>query len=229
MKKYNLKKSRIPIILIILFTMIINGCLTMQYYPAKVAKPGKMYLGIGIHEETEYGWEGDYIIAPPGYSAFFLRYGLPHNFDIGFDIHSLLIIPYLLSVSGRKQFDFSNDNNDLIHSITFDIGLGIGLGAQGHTSISFIRDDFALTFGLKKYVVLAIPGGSDLYRNEFLIKISKNSKDKRYNVMPFLYYKAVQEYDIYSNEPGSFMTYIERTGWNNKQIGIGISFFFDLL
>lgn len=228
MKKYNLKKTRILTLLIILSTMIINGCLTMQYYPAKVAEPGKAYLGGGIHEETLDGWEGDYIIVPPIFDAIFFRRGLPNNFDIGFDIHAITIIPYMLSVSGRKQFDFSNDNNDLVHSITFDIGVGIGLGAQCHTSISLIRNDFTLTFGLKKYVEVTDPSAAQppYYRNEFLVKISKGFKNGKLNIMPILYYKAVQEYDAPSYT--EFMTYIERTGWSNKQIGIGISFYFDL-
>ncbi|MCK4524036.1 hypothetical protein KAU15_03825, partial [candidate division WOR-3 bacterium] len=85
MIKYSLKRSKILVILIILSTMIINGCLTLQYYPAEVAKPGKAYLGFGIHEETFDGWEGDYIINYPIFDAIFFRRGLPNNFDIGFD------------------------------------------------------------------------------------------------------------------------------------------------
>ncbi len=227
-KVYYPKISRIIIVIMVLFIMIItNGCLTMQYYPAKVAEPGEAYLGFGIHEETYSGFEGDSIIGFPVFDAVFLRYGLPNNFDIGFDIHAITIIPYILSISGRKQFDF---NNDLIHSITFDVGCGIGLGAQGHTSISLIRNDFDFTFGLKKYVLLGDPWDSmsDLFRNEFMIKISKKFKNGKLNIMPIIYYKAVQTYDIYSNDSESFLTYISRTEWRNKQIGIGISFYFDL-
>lgn len=228
-KVYCSKISRIIIVIIILFIMIINSsCLTLQYYPAKVAEPGKAYLGFGIHEETFDGLEGDYIVNYPVFDAIFFRRGLPNNFDIGFDIHAVTIIPYMLSISGRKQIDISDDSNDLIHSITFDIGCGIALVPQCHTSISFFKNDYALTFGLKKYVLMTGPGSSysDAFRNEFLIKVSKDSKDKRFHVMPFLYYKAVQGYNTETYKED--LTYISRTGWSNKQIGIGISFYFDL-
>ena len=195
MKKYNLKKTKIFFIIIILFTMIINsGCLTMQYYPAKVAKPGKMYLGLGFHEETLEGLRSNLML----FAGIFFRYGLPYNFDIGLDIQSIVYFPYILHINTRKQFDF---NNDIIHSITFDIGCNIDVEffpkeKELYTSISAIRNDFALTFGFKKYVIPGNPfGGSDSYRNEFLIKIANELECKRFNLMPFLYYKAVQEYD----------------------------------
>ena len=228
-EKYNFRKSRILIIIVVLSTMIINGCLTLPYYPAKVAKPGKMYLGLGLHEEGFEGWDGDYIGNLTLFNAIFLRYGLPYNFDIGFDIQSILIFPNMITISSRKQFDL---NNDLIHSITFDLGFGISFLEQYCASVSLIRDDFALTFGLKKYSLggdLMIVDPTFLFRNEFLIKISKEFKYKRFNIMPILYYKAVQEYREQYNDFQTYLTYIERTGWNNKQIGIGISFYFDLL
>ncbi|MCK4523410.1 hypothetical protein KAU15_00660, partial [candidate division WOR-3 bacterium] len=87
-EKYNFKKSKILIIIVILSTMIINGCLTLQYYPANVAKPGKMYLGLGLHEESGEGMGSDYVNELLLFNAIFLRYGLPYEFDIGFDIQS---------------------------------------------------------------------------------------------------------------------------------------------
>ncbi len=188
-RKYNLKKTRIPIILIILLTMIINtGCLTMQYYPAKVAEPWKMYLGLGFHGESLEGWRSNSML----FAGIFFRYGLPYNFDIGFGMHAVMIFPYMVSINARKQFDF---NNDIIHSITFDAGFGISITKVLYTSISLIRNDFALTIGLKKYMLIVFPENSNSYRNEFLIKIANELECKRFNLMPFIYYKAVQEYD----------------------------------
>ena len=214
-KKNRLKKTRIIIIIIILLTMLINtGCLTMQYYPAKVAKPGKMYLGLGIHEESREGWGSGYISNLMLFNAIFLRYGLPNNFDIGFNIHGLMIIPYMLSINVRKQFNLSND---LIHSITFNIGSGISFTQELYTSISAIRNDFALTFGFKHYIIASLIGSS-LNRNEFLLNISKEFEHKRFNTMPFIYYKVIQQSGEYSSDSKVF-----------QQIGIGISFYFDLL
>ncbi len=227
-EKYNLKKTKILTLIIILSTMIINGCLTLQYYPAKVAKPGKMYLGLGIHEENFYGFGKDYSNSLMIYDALFFRCGLPCNFDIGFGIHSLLVFPYMLSINARKQFDI---NNYLINSITFDAGFGIAIGAQCYTSISLIRNDYALTFGLKKFIIPGDPfsGTPSSYRTEFLLKIAKEFEYKRFNIMPILYYKATQEYYAYPYDFQTYITYMERTGWSNKQIGIGVSFYFDLL
>ncbi len=101
-EKYNFKKSRILIIIVILSTMIINGCLTLPYYPAKVAESGKMYLGFGVHEEGGEGMGSDYVNELLLLNAIFLRYGLPYNFDIGFDIQSILIFPNMITISSRK-------------------------------------------------------------------------------------------------------------------------------
>ena len=210
------------VMIISIIVLLMTSCLTMAYYPPKVAKPGKMYLGLGMHEE-----EGCVM-----FSGIFLRYGLPYGFDIGYNIQSILIFPYMLSINARKQFDI---NNDLINSITFDIGYGLSLGLKEYyTSISTIKNKFAFTVGYKRTIDSRFDGStfSSYLRNEFLIKISKEYKYKRLNIMPILYYKAVKEYN-FDSYVGLFgfpspIDYIQRTGWSNKQIGIGISFYFDL-
>ena len=139
---------------------------------------------------------------------------MPYNFDIGFDIQSMLFFPYILSISARKQFDLSND---LIHSITFNIGYGIIITQELCTSISAIRNDFALTFGFKHYMIISL-AASPLNRNEFSLNISKECEYKKFNTMPFIYYKIVQQSGEHSYDSKIFM-----------QIGIGVSFYFDLL
>lgn len=232
-EKYSFKKTKILTIIIILSTMVINGCLTLQYYPAEVVKPGKMYLGLGIHEENREGMSGNSFNNILLCDAIFFRCGLPYNFDIGLAMYSLLVFPYMLSISARKQFDL---NNNLINSITVDAGGGKGEGIKEYyTSISTIRNEFAFTVGYKRTIDNRFTGSIfyNYLRNEFLLKITKRFKYRRFNIMPILYYKAVKEYNI-DSYGGSFdfpspINYIERTGWNIKQIGIGVSFYFDLL
>jgi len=82
----------------------------MIYYPARVADKGKMYLGIGAHEEQRKDMLA-YL------SSLFFRIGLGNGFDIGFDIKSYDLIPTSMYASIRKQFDIKSN---IIDGITLD-------------------------------------------------------------------------------------------------------------
>ncbi len=228
--KYN--KSIKTILVIFFFVIIfINTNCIMPFYSAKVAKAGKLYLGAGVYEELYHAdLEKPFLL----YSSLFFRCGLPKGFDIGFDIRSTFLAPNLISINVRKQFDF---NNTPFQSITYDIGYGFGyLNRMYFMNISTIRDEWALTVGYGRYIYQQMFVMDDriciCVNNDFLIKLSYQLTDKRRNTIAFIYYKAVQEFATGGGFGYSFPAmndYFQLNGWQYKQIGIGISIYFDIL
>ncbi len=226
-----MKKSQIKIIMIVLLLFILcinNGCLT-SFYSAKVAKQGDFHIGLGVLNEDAYLYPLTF------YSSIFYRYGLPNNFDIGASFRSTMIVP-ILTVSGRKQFNF---NNRIIDAITVDIGLGGGYFSvfdefNCYIKSSIIKGNFAFTWGYGKCYrwTMNLFDSNIWYEDDhvFTTRISYEIKIGKICMMPFIYTKAMQEVGY-----GSLInlilptdeTYSSGRGWQSKYYGLGISIYFD--
>ncbi len=226
-----MKRKLVKLVIIVSISFILcinNGCLT-AFYSAKVAKQGNFHIGLGTVNESSDSRGSMF------YSSLFCRYGLPNDFDIGVSYRTFMVIPTFI-MSGRKQFNF---NNEIIDAITIDIGCGGGYFLlfnefNCYVRNSFIKDEFAVTLGYGKCYrwTERFPDGGIWYEDDhvFTTRVSYEIKMGKINVIPFIYYKAMQKVGY-----GSLInlishadnTYSHSGGWQAKYYGFGISFYFN--
>jgi len=216
-------KRFIFITIILSMLMTVTGCLSMIYYPARVADKGKMYLGIGTHMEN---FDNDYI---PAGSIFFRR-GFGQGVDIGCEVRTFFFVPSELLFSVRKEFQL---NDPACDAITIDAGYSHILLQEAYISAAFLKDEYALrtVFSQNLFDKVGFDEGYSFpHRSSaFSISLSKEFKWKKVTLMPFILYKYsifLETSILYPIFQYNNMDIREKE--NTSYLGAGISFLFNI-
>ncbi|MDY6788040.1 MAG: hypothetical protein SVK54_07945 [candidate division WOR-3 bacterium] len=203
------------LMLIVFLGIITSGCLTMIYYSPSVVESGKIHLGYGAR--TAVSWKAlD--------SSLFFRYGLPNEYDIGIECKTLFVFPTYITLSLRRQFSFQSDYTD---AITIGGGFGYHLLLPGtvrmpdemYAEMSFIKHPSAIRFGVGQFWKnVSFPDGDAHIHNAFFVQGINEIQWNRFALMPYIYYEYV--YDTEDSGPDQYKEHL---------IGIGLSFYFELL
>ncbi|GEM_PF-6890937 len=235
-----MKRKTVISLIFLLSLFVLTNCLSMNYFPSRVAGPNHYYLGYGFFPQAENNCSiDDYI-----YYNFdlFLRKGFSNNSDFGIDFkfgqaHVLTTI----GVSYRKQFNFTPNV-----FTTIGVGYGhttyplmffytlltmpVGGPQYGYSEDAYITADFgykwfSLSFGNYR----SIHEEMWQYINAYIIRGAVQIPVKKFNIMPFIFWKYSKNTQIFSDENYFILKEPKENAYSydDIDIGLGITLYFD--
>jgi len=183
------------LIIAVISTLLLSGCLPLNYYPAKISEPNEQYVGFAVGANAWYSNPYDGEVQPASTVLLYNRINLTRNMDVGFELG----LPYF-TASLRKGF-FYQDNH---HLLILDGGFGISLFTQplSRLSTTFVVHPVYILLGVNKssYPSVLFAEGNGV--NTVYAKISfENKQIGRF--IPFMYVA----YTTFDEETNSFFNY----------------------
>jgi len=203
--------------------MTATSCLSMIYYPARVAEPGTLTFGMGIREINE---ENNVSTMGSVYS----RYAFQNGYDIGLDLRFSSIFPSVLSLSTKKQISFKDN------SVIDGMNLGIGFGnvvtmnvflPEIYMQITLLKNDISLTSGIGRiYTCATTPDFGDVVTDNFFFQIGYDVHINTFAITPFGYFQ------VFGGEMTGLYNYMNFESFmyptRGSYAGVGVKFYFNI-
>ncbi|MGE3063652.1 MAG: hypothetical protein AB7T10_08475 [bacterium] len=210
-----MKNKHILAMLLIVTALTSTSCLSMIYYPSRVLDKGGIYIGLGTHVERRWDWGMEMAV----YSSLYSRFGFGGGFDGGIELRSAYVLPYMIAISARKQFNFNAIVIDGV-SLGGSVGFLNEYPIEWNGNICFLKKAFSLTIGTAQNHAGSPPDSYSYRINSTYARAAYEfTIGKHFIVMPFVSGRHSNTYKIEYN--GEILDF-----WQRNQMGVGLSIAF---